>query len=159
MNGFSRQTCVAIVLAASMLLPSCGPQTASTKGNTPNVTGGIGKQLPAVGRHAVMNDLRQLGVAYPQYVATAGQGPAKLADWTELKADAPKVYEAIEDGRYVVIWGVRLLAVANDAGLSNTILAYEKDAPNQGGGVLMADGSVKTMTAPEFQAAPKAKGK
>ena len=37
------------------------------------------------------------------------------------------------------------------------VLAYEKDVPQKGGAVVMADGTVKAMTPEEFQAAPKAK--
>jgi prepilin-type processing-associated H-X9-DG protein len=44
-------------------------------------------------------------------------------------------------------------------GTSNTILAHEANAQTNGGIVLMADGSVRQMTAAEFQAAPKAQPK
>ena len=43
-------------------------------------------------------------------------------------------------------------------GSSNTVLGYEKDVPEKGGAVAMGDGSVKTMTAEQFKAAPKASG-
>ena len=38
-------------------------------------------------------------------------------------------------------------------GSSNTILAYEKDAPEKGGMVAHGDGSVKKLTADEFKKA------
>ena len=41
-------------------------------------------------------------------------------------------------------------------GLLKEIVAHEKNAPAEGGYVLLQDGSVKTMTAAEFAAAPKA---
>jgi hypothetical protein len=44
-----------------------------------------------------------------------------------------------------VVWNVN----TKDA---RTVLAYDKDAAEKGGAVLMADGTVKTMTAPEFAA-------
>ena len=45
------------------------------------------------------------------------------------------------------------------AGTAKTILAYEKDVPASGGLVLMAEGSVRSMTADEFKKTPKAAGK
>ncbi|HTK78257.1 MAG TPA: hypothetical protein VL371_23550, partial [Gemmataceae bacterium] len=55
---------------------------------------------------------------------------------------------ALNSGKYVGVWGVS----GKD---SSTVLAYAKDAPAQGGAVLMADGSVKNMSAEEAQAAIK----
>ena len=37
------------------------------------------------------------------------------------------------------------------------VLAYENDAPNTGGYVLLTSGEVKKMSASEFKAAPKVK--
>jgi hypothetical protein len=37
------------------------------------------------------------------------------------------------------------------------VVAYEKKVPTEGGHVLLQDGTVKQMTAAEFQSAPKAK--
>jgi hypothetical protein len=37
------------------------------------------------------------------------------------------------------------------------VIAYEKNAPNGGGYVLLTSGEVKQLTADEFKAAPKAK--
>jgi hypothetical protein len=59
-------------------------------------------------------------------------------------------FQALQSGQYVAVWGV----TADD---SRTVLAYQKDATKQGGAVLMADGSVKNMSADELQAALKAK--
>jgi hypothetical protein len=48
-------------------------------------------------------------------------------------------------------WGARI-----DPAGGETVLAYEKKAPSEGGWVLMQDGTVKQITADEFKAAPKA---
>jgi hypothetical protein len=139
-----------------MVLVGCGKTSApTTAGNTPNVTQGVGKMLPAVGREFVLEDLRQLGIYYQSHLIAAGQGPAKLEDWQELKKDLPNLYQALEDGRYVMIWNTSSALMAE--GPSRTILAYEKDAPTKGGVVLLGDGSVKNMTLKEFQSAPRAK--
>jgi hypothetical protein len=53
----------------------------------------------------------------------------------------------------VVFWNVDVTVTDN----GKYVLGYEKDVPQSGGLVLMADGSVKHMTASEFTAAPTAK--
>jgi hypothetical protein len=60
---------------------------------------------------------------------------------------------ALEDGHCVLIWGADPAKTPDQAG---TVLGYEKETPSQGGYVLMMDGTVKKMTAEEFQAARKA---
>lgn len=55
-------------------------------------------------------------------------------------------FNGVKEGKYVVVWGVS----GKDSG---TVLAYEKDAPTQGGMVLMADGTIKKMSADELKAA------
>ena len=147
-----------ILVGVASLLTGCSKATVTSQagGNAPNVSQGVGKLLPAVGRETVMQDLRQIGIYYRLEVDTAGQGPAKLEDWRELKKDLPKLYQAIEEGRFVVIWNTSPGLMSE--GPSRTVLAYEKDAPTKGGVVLLGDGSVRQMSVAEFQAAPKAKG-
>jgi hypothetical protein len=60
----------------------------------------------------------------------------------------PGAVHSLKQGKYVVVWGVK----DKDSG---TVLAYEKDAPTKGGAVLMADGTVREMTADELKAAKK----
>lgn len=59
----------------------------------------------------------------------------------------------IQNGDYIVYWRVGLSDTAPGA---NAILAYEKKTPTEGGAVLLRNGTVKEMTAAEFQAALKA---
>jgi hypothetical protein len=61
-------------------------------------------------------------------------------------------YAAMNEGHVVVQWGAPLTPAA---GAAPAVLAYEKDAPQQGGFVLFQDGTVKHLSAAEFQAAPK----
>jgi hypothetical protein len=131
------------------LLIGCGKPAGT--GNAPNVTAGISKTLPAVGRELAMKELRDLSTYYFSYVDTAKHGPAKLEDLQDLKKDLPSLYQALADGRYVVIWNAR------PDGLSRTVLAYDKDTPAKGGVALLGDGSVKQLSVAEFQAAMKGK--
>jgi hypothetical protein len=105
-----------------------------------------------VGRQAGLVDLEQFGKYYLTD-ATLGQSPKRLEDMSDLKRDLPKVYQAIQEGRYVVFWNAN---TNPPAGASNTILAYVKDAPAKGGLALFLDGRVRNLTAQEFQAAAKA---
>jgi hypothetical protein len=61
--------------------------------------------------------------------------------------------ESLATGRCVLIWSAD---PSKSPDAANTILAYEKDAPSQGGYVAMLDGSVKKLSADAFRDAPKA---
>jgi hypothetical protein len=84
-----------------------------------------------------------------------GRPPAKLADLDRHKSLYPRAYEAVQSGAIVVLWGAALKG-EGDVGRDEAVLAYEKAAPADGGYVLWSAGSVKKMTASEFNAAPKA---
>jgi hypothetical protein len=114
--------------------------------------GGVGAMLPSVGRQMGLNDLKQIALSYLNFAST-GRSPSRLEDLTDLKQEAPKVYQAIADGQYVVLWNANL---RTPAGTSNTILAYAKEVPTQGGVVVFLDGSARSITVQEFQAAAKA---
>jgi hypothetical protein len=108
----------------------------------------IGNYLPSAGRLVPENDLGQFAKMYLTDAA-AGQPPHSLADMPELRRDLPKAYPAFEDGRYVVVWGVDPNRASG--GASQTVLAYEKDTPQKGGVVAFLDGSVRNVTAQEFE--------
>ncbi len=157
---------IGVVLLAA-LLPGCKKKSrpgaaatsappAATQGpppgglQPPGMNPGIGSTLPSVGRANPGNDLKQLGLYYLNF-ATTGRSPSRLEDLADLKRDLPRVYQAVQDGVYVVYWN------AQTAGASSpTVLAYVHDVPTRGGVVLLLDGGVTNMTPQEFQAAPKA---
>jgi hypothetical protein len=91
-------------------------------------------------------DLRHLGL-YLQRHGKGGLLPAKLEELTDLKRELPQVYQAVQDDSYVVRWG------APQSG--EAIVAYERDAPSKGGVVLAGDGSVRVLSAEEFQTTAK----
>jgi hypothetical protein len=115
---------------------------------------GGGATSAGLPRQTKMNDLKELGVAFHSHVSTNNRGPAKLEDLAPFYNNDAKMTERLKEGIYVFYWNVNPTSLTQ--GTSNTVLAYEADAPSKGGAVLMADGSVKRMTAEEFQAAPKA---
>jgi hypothetical protein len=90
--------------------------------------------------------------------AAAGAGkrpPARLADLDRYQATFPRAYEAVKSGNVVVLWGAGQKG-ESEAGKDESVLAYEKTVPTEGGYVLLSAGTVKKMTAAEFNAAPKA---
>src|SRR5262245_36322602 len=105
---------------------SPGPSSVTPHGGG---RGGVGAILPSVGRQTGLNDLKQIALSYLNFAST-GRSPSRLEDLTDLKQEAPKVYQAIADGQYVVLWNANL---RTPAGTSNTILAYAKEVPTQGG--------------------------
>jgi len=84
-----------------------------------------------------------------------GRPPAKLDDLSKHKSSYPRGYEAVQSGAVVVLWGAALKG-EGDAGKDEAVLAYEKATPTEGGYVLLSAGTVKKMTATEFNTAPKA---
>ena len=71
----------------------------------------------------------------------------------DIQHDHGKLYQAIQEGRYILLSGD---PSNTPVGASNTIVAYMPNAPTQGGVVALADGSTRNMPTPqEFQAAAK----
>jgi hypothetical protein len=124
---------------------------------------GCGNVQKAGQRVKASNDLKQLGLLYHNYwAAFAGKGPSgpKDPDFVKMVASdgAKPLLDAVDSGKYVLYWGVSMADLRNSkAGMSNTILGYEKDVPTAGGTVLMADASTQVMTADDFKSAAKAK--
>jgi len=78
--------------------------------------------------------------------------PKAVADLTRYQGGWPAGYAAVKDGSVVVIWGVGV-----QDGVSDKIIAHDKEAADSGGYVLMQDGkTVKKLSADQFKAASKA---
>jgi hypothetical protein len=112
--------------------------------------------LPSVGRVSPSNDFQQFYLLYQTYLLDSGRPLAKLDDLKAMNLDreAPKIYKAFMEGRYAFNFS------AGKDLRGSTVLCYEKDVTRKGGSivVLMGDGSVQTMTAPQLQEALKAGG-
>ena len=108
--------------------------------------------------------LFDVGEALRAYQAQHGQPPKAAEDVLNemgMEMLAPIGVMAIRDDEVVVYWGVTLPdtneVATSDEG-ADTVLAYEKEVPDQGGYVLMVDRTVKQMTPEEFAAAAKPAG-
>jgi hypothetical protein len=80
--------------------------------------------------------------------------PGKVEDLDRFKARYPHGYAAVKSGDVVVLWGATLQG-EGAAGKDETVVAYEKNVPAEGGYVLLSAGTVKKMSTAEFAAAPK----
>ena len=84
----------------------------------------------------------------------AGRPPARLEDLNRYQSLFPRGYAAVKSGDVVVLWGTPLKG-EGEVGKDEVVVAYEKAVPADGGFVLLSAGTVKKMTAAEFNAAPK----
>lgn len=139
-----RRAALALALGV-LLVGGCKRKAAEPTTEAPSGKPAIGKYIPSFGRHLAAHDLGQISLCY----MAAASAPRSLQDLADLKRDMPKVYKAIEDGEYIVLWGADPLRAP--AGTTNTVLAYDKDVPENGGVVAFLDGSIRTVTAQEFE--------
>jgi hypothetical protein len=80
--------------------------------------------------------------------------PSTVKDLAKYQPGFPSGFQKVQGGDVVLMLGAPV-----EDGASDKVLAFEKQAPDSGGYVLMQDGTtVKKMSAEEFQAAPKAAG-
>jgi hypothetical protein len=133
---------IAVLIA---LLPCLGAGCSGPGGG-----GGSDQTAQEAVLHEVADMLR--GATHPD-----GRGPAKLADLKGSQSLYPHGYQAIKSGEVVVLWGGGVKGEGEAAKSGGEVVAYEKDAPTNGGYVLLTSGEVKKMSASEFQSAPKAK--
>lgn len=97
------------------------------------------------------NGLKQLGEFYKYLAHEKAAAPGRAADLDEHEEAIPDAKPLIASGEIVVVWGKPYSAS------STAVLAYQKEAKTAGGKVLLRNGTVKAMTAAEFEAATKAK--
>lgn len=82
------------------------------------------------------------------------KAPVKAKDLAAYEVGFPSGYLKVKQGDIVVLWSTPFVD-----GASDKIIAYEKEAPEAGGYVLMQDGTtVKKLTPEQFKTAPKAAG-
>jgi hypothetical protein len=115
-----------------------------------------GAGAPAADAAKKSNDLKRIVLAYHSFLDKEKRPPTGVSELEPYYEKDAGITAAIKDGGYVVYWNVKILQLVN--GTSNTVLAYEKDAPTKGGVVAFADGSVRPLTAEEFAKAAKPPG-
>ena len=101
-------------------------------------------------------NIKQIGLAYHSHIAAKVQPPQKAEDLAEFVERDPKIMAMLNDGSFVLIYGVRIPQDMPE-GTDKTVLGYEQDVPEKGGMVLLGDASVKKWEAAEFAKLAKPK--
>jgi hypothetical protein len=102
------------------------------------------------------NDLKQIALEYHNFIETNHNPPATLDEFVaffEKTYGASPLTSDLKSGKYVIYLDVTITKLTD--GSVNTVLGYETSVPASGGPVVMADSSVREMTAAEFAAAKK----
>jgi hypothetical protein len=135
-------------------LMSASTRRAMLRGSLGLILAGCGGAPEIPPMPADEQGLKQFAELYRNYTKKNKRGPKSLKDLNVRGQGYPGAVEMLKSGQLVVQWGAPLTP-ENEA--TDAVLAYVKTVPDQGGQVLMQDGwTIKTMTADEFKAAPKA---
>ena len=124
---------VALVAGVGLMLAGCGDDKAATVSD------------------ANKGALEELGRMLKDLADEGRKPPSKLAELEPVEPMIPTAGPPLRNGEIVYLWGAAYAAGGEK------VVAHEKKTPTEGGLVLLQDGSVKSMSAQEFAAAPKAK--
>lgn len=111
---------------------------------------GCGDSKPVAQKVTGKDKLEEFGHMLKNLANDKIPPPASAAELGNVDALIPNTVEDLKSGEIVYVWGSKLSG-------GSAVVAYEKKAATDGGYVLLQDGTVKQMSAAEFQAAPKAK--
>ncbi len=100
-------------------------------------------------------EFQELSDLFHAAAGKVGHAPTKLADLATAKGMFPKAYELVKSGDVIIVWGTPPKG-EGDVGNNEVVLAYEKKVPTEGGYVLMSAGTIKKMSATEFNSTSKA---
>jgi hypothetical protein len=84
-----------------------------------------------------------------------GRPPSKVADLNPHQTMFSRAHAAVKAGDVVVVWAAPLKG-EGEGGKDEVVVEYEKNVPTGGGFVLLSAGTIKKMSASEFNSAPKA---
>ncbi len=117
-----------------------------------------GSNRPITKEDMLTTSLNDVGDIYRSYFVMNKKPPKTLKDLASLERMSPAGVVAVRSGEVVVRFGASLPDTDPEPGKSTSeeILAYEKEVPEKGGKVLMLDRTIRTVTADEFKAMPKA---
>lgn len=137
---------------ASLAKTVCFPMLLLVLAAGLGVLAGCSSRSGGGGTDPTLGELQRVYDLIRKAAASLGRPPGKLEDLSRYKGSYPLGYKVVESGKIEVRWGTKLKD-EGDVGKDEEVLAYEKDASTQGGYVLLSAGTIKKMSASEFQAA------
>ena len=144
MRSFERRIALTVVGCELLfaLAPGCGSSPEKAAAETSSEAQG----------------LKQLGVMYKIVTERLKRPPKDIGELRSAESQVPGGFSGIGESNVAIYFGVALPEpdAESAAGASETILAYDRMAPRQGGYALFLDGSVRRLSAEEFNAAKKA---
>jgi hypothetical protein len=102
--------------------------------------------------------LFEIGDMINSYTLEKKKPPQGVKDLAAFADTLPTGVGAARRGDVVILWGVAPVESGSSGPEADEILAYLKETPESGGGVLTRSLKIKSMSPEEFQAAPKAPG-
>ena len=99
------------------------------------------------------DDLLEAAGLLRDYTIENKRGPARLSEAQKFEPLYSRAYHGIQQGNLVVVWNVPMPLEGGAA----AVIAYEKQAPSEGGFVLLQNGEIKQMSPADFTSTPKAK--
>src|SRR5262245_60564557 len=101
--------------------------------------------------------LKNLGEMYRIVSESLKRPPKDIGELRAAEAQVPGGFSSLGEPNVAIFFGVETPGPSGKSveGASETILAYDRMVPRQGGFVLMLDRSVRKMSAEEFKAAKK----
>lgn len=116
--------------------------------------GAVEQARKAADRQKDLNSLKMLGMTFHNYHDTYRKGPAswdELITYADQQGSGPIVKDLRDRGFVMTAWDISFKDITG--GISNFVLLYEPTATTSGGIVLLLDGSARTMSADELNAA------
>lgn len=100
------------------------------------------------------DNLQEVANMLRDFQSVANRGPNNLSELAQFQNDYAFGHAQVKAGDLVVVWGARM--GGEGGGGSAGVIAYEKKTPTSGGWVLLANGTVKELSAADFGTTAKA---
>jgi hypothetical protein len=119
---------------------------------------GSSPEKAAMDTSAEAQGLKNLGKMYGIVSRSLKRAPRTIDELRKAESEVPGGFNSIGETNVAIFLGAELTEPPGKPGddASETVLAYDRMVPLQGGYVLMRDGSVHRMSAEEFKTAKKA---
>ena len=119
---------------------------------------GSSPEKSAMETSAEAQGLKNLGKMYGVVSRSLKRAPKTIDELRKAESEVPGGFNSVGETNVAIFLGAELAESTGKPGddAAETVLAYDRMVPLQGGYVLMRDGSVRRMSADEFKTAKKA---